>query len=203
MKSEIKVYPHFPRMLKARALSVSDHHPRQGFTLMELVIVLALMGIMAGMIIPEMKGSMEDSLLRSSGRTIVDLFNMTYSRAISLNELLRVRLDTTTGNYVVERQMNGFQGPNAFEPIEDVSGFQGQIDPRIAIEIRPIENDFYAGEMPEKEPKPSILKNGITFYQDGTTDGCEILLRDRMGVELVLQLDPITATVRPVEQELP
>jgi len=174
-----------------------------GFTLMELMFVLALMAIITAMIIPEMKGSMEDALLRSSARKVVDVFNLAYSHAVSLNQPLRVRLDKITGNYVVERQIDSLQGPNGYEPIQDRNGFQGQIDPRIVIEIRPMLPDLAEGDMLEEQSMVPPMKDGIHFYPDGTADGCEILLRDRMGVQLVLQLDPITATIRPVEQELP
>ena len=65
----------------------SEAEIQGGFTLMELMLVLTLIAIMAAMIVPEMKGSMEDALLRSSARKVVDVFNLTYSRAVSFNQL--------------------------------------------------------------------------------------------------------------------
>src|SRR6266446_1993484 len=62
-----------------------------GFTLMEIMVVLVLLAIMAAVIIPEMKGSFEDALLRSNARKLADVFNLAYSRAVSLNQLHRVR----------------------------------------------------------------------------------------------------------------
>ena len=89
----------------------------RGFTLIELMLVLALIAIMAAMIVPEMKGSMEDSLLRSSARQVVDLFNLTYSRAVSLNQQHRVRLNTRNGQYQVEQQSQEFLASGLFQPI--------------------------------------------------------------------------------------
>jgi type II secretion system protein H len=178
---------------------------QSGFTLMELMIVLVLIGIMAAMIVPEMKGSFEDAVLRSSARKLVDVFSLAYSRAVSFNQLHRVRLDTSTGHYLVECQAGGSQDPNDFVPATDMSGFEGQIDGRIGIEIRASqenltqESDDIAGDQLAEAP----VKGGITFYPDGTADGCEVLLRDRMGFHLALQINPSTARVHVLEQEGP
>ncbi len=174
-----------------------------GFTLMELMLVLVLIAIMAAMIVPEMKGSMEDALLRSSARKVVDVLNLTYSRAVSFNQLHRVLLDPSTGKFRVERKLEDSPNQNDFEPIKDLNGFEGQIDPRIAIEIRASQPEPSDEEIREDEPKASFSRDGINFYADGTTDGCEILLRDRTGVEVVLQLNPITASIHMLDQETP
>src|SRR5437867_1842737 len=176
---------------------------QNGFTLMELMIVLVLIGIMAAMIVPEMKGSMEDALLRSSARKLVDVFNLSYSRAVSFNQLHRVRLDKSTGHYLVERQTGELQAPNDFEPVTDISGFEGQIDSRIAIEIRAVQEELAedSGQVAQEQPRAGALVDEVNFYPDGTADGCQILLRDRMGFQLMLQVNPITGGVHLVEQE--
>jgi type II secretion system protein H len=175
----------------------------RGFTLIELMLVLALIAIMAAMIVPEMKGSMEDSLLRSSARQVVDLFNLTYSRAVSLNQQHRVRLNTQNGQYQVEQQSQEFLASGLFQPILNDNDFQGQIDYRIQITLRPPPQDTLADQMLEGEPQLDPFRDGINFYPDGTADSCEIVLRDRMGVELVLQVNPITASVRILDQDTP
>ena len=175
----------------------------RGFTLIELMLVLALIAIMAAMIVPEMKGSMEDSLLRSSARQVVDLFNLTYSRAVSLNQQHRVRLNTRNGQYQVEQQSQEFLASGLFQPILNDNDFQGQIDSRIQITLRPPPQDTLADQMPEEEPQFPPFRDGISFYPDGTADSCEIVLRDRTGVELVLQINPITASVRILDPETP
>src|SRR5436309_8118825 len=158
----------FRRFNQHRRLKTTQN----GFTLMELMIVLVLIGIMAAMVVPEMKGSFEDAVLRSSARKLVDVFSLTYSRAVSFNQLHRIRLDNSTGRYVVERQGDDPQGPE-FELARDISGFQGQIDPRIAVEIKVAQED--SGEEFEEtagdQPKRRSLSDGISFYADGTADG--------------------------------
>src|SRR5687768_1339095 len=72
------------------------------FTLLELMIVLVLIGIASAMIVPAMHGTYEDALLRSTARKLVDVFNLANSRAVTLNQPFRVRLDTKEGKYSLE-----------------------------------------------------------------------------------------------------
>ena len=170
------------------------------FTLMELLVVCLLIAVMAAMIVPEMKSSFEDALLRSTSRKLVDVFSLTYSRAVSLNEIHRVRLDQHSGQYVIERQVgDGFEDAD-FEPASEIAQGQGQLDPRISIALQKVWpegfDDSDAESDPQLQPPPS---DDLFFYPDGTADGCEILLRDRMGFQLLLQINPNTARVQVVE----
>ena len=48
---------------------------------------------MTAVLIPEMRGSYEDALLRSTGRELINVCHLTYSRAVSLNQVHRLQLD--------------------------------------------------------------------------------------------------------------
>lgn len=175
---------------------------RPGFTLIELMVVITIIGIMTALMIPEMKGSFQDALLRSSGRDLINLFDLAYSRSVSLNQLRRVRLDEATGRYLVEKQVleNGLEN---FVPVDDMPGNKGGLDPRIRVEFRP------DGDASSDESSPAgVATTGsrstealISFYPDGTADAGEILLRDRDGFRLLLQINPVTARVHVVEME--
>jgi type II secretion system protein H len=185
---------------------------RTGFTLIELMVVMIIIGIMTALMIPEMKGTFQDALLRSTSRELINVFDLAYSRAVSLNQVRRVRLDEKTGRYLVEKQVTE-NGQENFVPADDVAGDKGELDSRIAVEFHPpgeispddsaetSESAPESGNGPENEPGSDADGVAVDFYPDGTADGGDITLRDREGFRLKLQINPVTARVHVVEME--
>jgi hypothetical protein len=154
-----------------------------------------------------MTGTFQDALLRSTSRELINVFDLAYSRAVSLNELHRVRLDQKSGHYSVEKNVNE-NGRENFVPADDVSGGKGDLDSRITIEFRP------PGEIvpePATQTGAALPDDGspmndspasevaIVFYPDGTADAGDIVLRDKQGFRLSLRINPITARVHIIE----
>jgi type II secretion system protein H len=181
-------------------LKLTSQRGRAGFTLIELMVVIIIIGIMTALMIPEMKGTFQDALLRSTSRELINVFDLTYSRAVSLNQLRRVRLDEKTGRYLVEKQVTE-NGQEEFVPADDVPGSKGQLDSRIAVEFHQPGN--ISSEANSEAPVSGNDLSGVTiaFYPDGTADGGNITLRDREGFRLLLQINPVTARVHAVEME--
>jgi len=185
-------------------IKFSSRRSQTAFTLIELMVVIVIIGIMTAMMIPEMKGTFQDALLRSTSRELINVFDLAYSRAVSLNQLRRVRLDEKTGHYLVEKRVME-NGQENFVPADDVAGGKGELDSRISIEFRsPAENVPDSSAPTENAPaddESPADEVTISFYPDGTADAGDILLRDRDGFRLALHINPITARVHVVEME--
>ena len=185
----------------------------RAFTLIELMVVLVLIGIMTAVLIPEMRGSYEDALLRSTGRELINVCHLAYSRAVSLNQVHRLQLDVRTGRYVVERRIRETELGEEYAALKDVPGSEGELDKRIAIQIHALSEEPAPtpdGSAPETAPAPAPAppeaaaqipdNNGaIMFYPDGTADGREIRLRDRDGFRMGLRISPVTARIQIVD----
>jgi type II secretory pathway pseudopilin PulG len=195
------------RTLQLRDDAVSRGSPPRAtaFTLIELVVVLGLIAILSAMILPEMRGTFEDSVLRASGRQFIDVFGLANSRAISLQQTHRVRLDRTGHRYVLERQPGRPSRNAAFVPVNDLSGAEGSIDARISFDLRPPTPAPSAGRGPSGDPDRPVSAGGnaIHFYPDGTADAAELTLRDRAGFGLGLKLNPVTSRVQLTESPRP
>jgi type II secretion system protein H len=178
---------------------------RSGFTLMELMVVLVLIGIMTAMILPELKGTYEEALLSSTGRHLANVLGIAYSRAVTVHQPHRVRLDSITHRYAIEKRVPGSRGQGGFAPVPDLPGGQGTLDPRIAIELKKPGEEF--ADTPDALPSwqaELALRDGdegVVFYPDGTADAREIQLQDRAGFRLLLRINPTTARVQIMELE--
>ena len=178
---------------------------RLSFTLIELMIVLAIIGIMTALILPQMQGTYQDAVLRASGRKLVDVFTLAGSHAITLSQPQRVRIDLKTGRYAMEGKARETQNGIGPVPIKDVPGSAGEIDQRVTLEIRNSNED--SAESTDLRPafvsgddlRIRKRNEAISFYPDGTADAAEILLRDRDGFRLALRINPVTARVHLVE----
>jgi len=185
----------------------------RAFTLIELMVVVTLVGILTALIIPEMKGSYQAALLRSTSRDLINVFDLTYSRAVSLNQVRRVRLEEKTGHYSVEKRVID-QGQETFVPVDD-AGCAGELDSKISMTLHrpgdPAMTDSPATDAPPVAPptaknaRPPVegdqaeAGTTIAFYPDGTADAAVIELADRDGFRLALQINPITARIHVEE----
>jgi len=192
------------------------------------MVVIALIGILTAVIMPEMKGTYEDALLRSTSRKLVDVFSLAAGRAVSLNKTVRVRIDKRSGRYVIEERLRAGRVEDEFAPIKDTPDSEGELDQRISFTIRPLmataaspaTGEDASGSQPaEEQPlrhydtdgsgdqdtapslpmggfEPSASDATVVFFPDGTADALEILLRDRLGFQLALRVNPVTARVR-------
>ena len=191
--------------------SVSSVYQRSakssGFSLVELMVVMVLIAIMTAMILPEMRGTYEDALLRSTSRKLVNVLHLAYSQAVAVNQLHRVRFAPKDGRYFVERKLRDDEHKRGFAPVRNIPGGQGRLDTRISIVLRRPEGE---STQPPEQAAPLRSEDGlrdqpkeeaIAFYPDGTADSAEIVLRDRAGFRVALRINPTTAHVRIVELE--
>jgi type II secretion system protein H len=169
------------------------------FSLIELMVVVVLIGILSAMILPAMKGTFDDALLRSTARKLVDAFTLANARAVATTQLHRVRVDRNARQYVVERRVHDAEQGSGFLAVRDIPGAAGELDSRISIEIRRTdEPSTVPGEVTQIDAGQSH-PDAIAFYQDGTAEEAEIILKDRENFRLSLRINPTTARVRLVE----
>jgi len=169
----------------------------RAFTLVELMTVMVLIGVLTAMILPEMRGTFEGALLRATARELVNAFELASSRAISLNQQLRVQIDSSGGRYRIERLAHHGARAN-FVPLKDVLGAEGKLDQRIAIQVYHTgsESEITPGRAGTSFAEPD---SSISFFPDGTAEESRVLLKDRAGFRFGLRINPVTARVNTLE----
>jgi len=185
-------------------LGVRNRGGKRGFTLIELMVVIVLISILTAMIIPEMRGTFQDALLRSTARKLVDVLTLANSRAITTSSLHVVQLDLRNGRYRIAKGSPGSE-ETGNASAQEVSGGQGDIDARISVRVRKVEEEPDEESEPvsesRKDPEKPVPDGDISFFPDGTADGAEIVLRDRDGFRLALRINSATSRVQIVEME--
>jgi type II secretion system protein H len=168
-----------------------------GFSLIELMVVVVLMAVMTALIIPEMRGTFEEALLRANARKMVSACNLAYARSISLNKTISVRVNPKGSGYLVEAEPGTQDIEDNAAPAGDSPESKGDLDSRVTVKIRRVTPS--PAEPGGEEPPPAEEETGktdvIRFHPNGTADAAEIVLRDRQGFELLLRVSPATGRV--------
>ena len=183
-------------------------HRSQGFTLVEMMIVLVIASLMTLLILPEMRGTYEEALLRSNARKISNAFRSAYSAAVITHQQHRVRIDPSDAHLTVEARTNDPENP--YIPLKKFERDMSQLHPSIAIRYHepppapgtdgvPIDNSNQSNKLQQGPPGVFL------FNPDGTCEGQDIELRDRDGVGLLIRLNAVTSRVRfkPLEKTQP
>lgn len=139
----------------------------RGFTLMELLVVLVLVGLMLGLAAANFSRGTGGAELRGQARELVSLLRLTRSRAITESRVLSLAVDPETNGYQV---LPG----GAARPLDE------ELSLRIA-----------AGPM-----RGNRARDAIHFYPDGSSSGGELKLQSPAG-ERRIRVDWLSGEVAP------
>jgi len=173
---------------------------------MELMVVLVLIAVLTAVIVPEMRGTHEDAVLRSAGRQFIDGTSLASSRAVALSQTHRLRLDRGNGRFVLERQVGKTHRIARFEPVDDTALAGSHLDSRVRWRLLPLGGKPTPdGEGPNRDRVgvPASTPDSVRFYPDGTADAAELMLEDRMGMRLSLRVSAATGRVRVADSQTP
>lgn len=75
------------------------HHKSRGFTLLELVLVLAVLAIIAGMAAPTLRGFVHGRNVPDAAAQLVSLTRWAHTQAIAEGRVYRLNVDPAAGKY--------------------------------------------------------------------------------------------------------
>ena len=137
----------------------------RGFTLLEIVAVLVLLGVAATLVLPSFTRGLRGIQLEAAARDLVTRMKQARSRAITRQKVFRIILDQETEQKAYYVLADEFRQPIKSYPLPD--------------QTRVLSDD---------DQLPIV----VSFYANGRSSGGRFSLNLLEGRRLVIDVDPIT-----------
>ena len=167
---------------------MEEPHPafeRRGFTLLELVVVLAIVALSVALVLPALETGLRHWRLQGAVQEVATLVRFTRNQAVARRKSLQVILDASRRVYWLD---------DAEAPVLDNPEQAGEK----GIRLYALPTDLRFGSL-AGEPGPVRGRVGIVFFPKGNSTGGEIQVVDPRGKEYRLHVEPLTGRARIVE----
>jgi len=188
--------------------------PRRGFTLIELMVVLTILVLLAGLVAPSFTRQYHEAKLRSTVRDLVALMQYARSQAVVEGTTYRLNIDRDGGRvwvtyYETESEDTSRETEPQFVEDETILGASRTLPDGVTIREVQLGDEALAQLSDEALEQINALSNRlneegtpfIAFAPSGTTDGARILLENEYEDRLAVTLDAITGRTEVLEQD--
>ena len=140
----------------------ADNLPCRGFTLLELIVVLGLVGVLLGLAAPSLKGFMGTRQTADTADEVMALTHLASSRAAAQGTPYRLNIDEKAGQYWLTMQEQG-----QFVDLGTEFGRRFQVPMGLAIAVR--------------RPAGAGARSYIEFQPSGRAEEVTIEIRGQRG----------------------
>ncbi len=182
--------------LRRRVGRGAGNETEAGFTLLEMMVVLAIAGLLFGLALPELAAATERMRLYAGVRQVVALLNYARETAITSDSTHTVTIDLEQGSLEL-----------AAASAEPAAGAGGA--PAGAEDARP-ELGTATGRKVTVLPEGlrlSLARNGqsadlapaggdLKFFSDGTSNGIQLVLADRRGHRFLIEVSAVSGRIQ-------
>lgn len=145
-----------------------------GFTLIEMILVMALLVVAVSMVSPRLSGFIRGRALESEARRVLALTHAARSRAISESMPVLLWLDASTGHYGVERETRGEKGDSLAQEFTVDENLRMAFDQAQRLIGQTLSGTRTVGVLPgvssSQRPTSARTEPSIRFLPDGTID---------------------------------
>ena len=153
----------------------SEARSKQGFSLLELLVVLILVALAVGIVMPSFSGGLRALELQTAGRDLITHMRHARSQAIAKQKVFRIILIQEEG-----------------EDVSDSYIFANEFEQ----EIRKI----FLPEGVSVETEEQEFPVRISFFANGRSSGALFTLKRETGRPMQIRVDPITGFPRVLKE---
>ena len=165
----------FDGFMQTRICHHARHSGHRGFSLVELLIVMAVLAAVAGLTLPAMRGPLDKSRLTSAARQVQAALAKARSLAIRESAVVQVRYEIAGDRFLIERlplqqQLNITVLDEAGGTMNSPSGLTEQPSPAANAASEVSSDPFKSGTMPDPDEltgtvilREGQLPSGVTF----------------------------------------
>lgn len=184
-----------------------------GFTLVELMVVLTILLLLAGLTAPSFVRQHYEAKLRAAARDLVALMQYARSQAVVEGTTYRLNIDRDGGRVWITYYQDESAETAGDEPRyvqdESVLGASRRLPEGVTIRELQLGDEALAQLSDEALEEINALQAQlneegtpfIAFGPRGTTDGARILLENDYGDRLAVSLDAITGRARVLAED--
>ena len=154
----------------------SEARSKKGFSLLELIVVLMLLGLAVGVVMPSFSRGLKGLELETAGRDLITRMRHARSQAIAKQKVFRIILIK-----------------NEEENVPDYYIFANEFEQ----EIRKVSLPEGVSIQTEEQAFPVR----ISFYANGRSSGALFTLKRETGRQMKISVDPITGFPKVLKED--
>ena len=167
-------------------MSKGRQRARDGFTLLELLIVMVIIVIAAFAVRPTFGKAIEGNQERAALRQLVGFFQLARTQSVAQGRLVRLTFEPTEATFSAEIQAEPDRDPTVFDPMRLLGRSGVQLPDHLSLARLAIGGQELS----------ALDRADVYFYPDGRTDGVSMLLADDYGREILVEVSSATGRVR-------
>ena len=185
----------------AHSSPLRAYRSRKGFTLFELILVLALLVVVCAAIYPNLEAMYGDSKITSSGDMVRAAWAEAQSLAINEGRAYRFSVQPYTGNYRVAPDNSGWSGGDSGPRDASSSVVEKTLDKGVRFAAPETSNSAGLDQGNNSPAPASSTDSGswttvVTFLPDGTArENASIIISARGARQLELRIRGLTGVI--------